>query len=72
MRTNWFVVIRVGDDWWIDNEGRAFGPFSSKDAACSASSRIAELFGDESRRSQIYWPDGTGKPRLMIDGAGAT
>jgi len=68
MRTNWFVVIRVLDQWWIDNEGEAYGPFTSREAACSASSRIAQMFGDTERRSLVFWPGEDGKPRLMFDG----
>ena len=67
MLTNWFVVIRVLDQWWIDNEGHAFGPFASKDAACAISSRIAVNFGDKKRRSLVFWPDETGKQRLMFE-----
>lgn len=68
MQTNWFIVIRALDAWWIDNEGRAIGPFSSREAACSASSRVARMFGDDTRRTQVYWPDDAGKQRLMFDG----
>lgn len=68
MRSNWFVVIRVREDWWIDNEGKAFGPFASREAACAASSRIARAFGDPKRRTLVYWPDDAGKQCLMFDG----
>ena len=68
MLTNWFVVIHVVDHWWIDNEGKSFGPFSTREAACSASSRVALTFGDRKRRTLVYWPDDSGKPRLMFDG----
>jgi hypothetical protein len=68
MKSNWFVVIRVHQDWWIDNEGTPFGPFPSRDAACAASSRIARTFGDPRRHTLVYWPDDTGKPQLMFDG----
>jgi hypothetical protein len=67
MLTNWFVVIRVLDQWWIDNEGTAFGPFATKEAACAVSSRIALAFGDKKRRSLVFWPDDSGKQRLMFD-----
>lgn len=67
MRTNWFVVIRVRDHWWIDNEGHAFGPFPSREDACAASSRVARSFGDPRRRTLVYWPDDAGRPRLIFD-----
>jgi len=68
VRTNWFVVIRVLDQWWIDNEGTAFGPFPTRRDACAAASRVALTYGDRKRRTLVYWPDDTGKPRLMFDG----
>lgn len=68
MQTNWFIVIHVGEAWWIDNEGKAFGPFPNRERAGAEALEIARVFGDTDRQSRIYWPGDDGRHRLVWSG----
>ena len=46
MQSCWFVVIRTPSAWWVDCEGKAYGPFESRDEAQSQARRIAITYGD--------------------------
>lgn len=61
MKTRWFLVIVSQGQWWVDCEGRSFGPFGSRDVAITGASRYAEVFDDPDRQSQIWAPDETGR-----------
>lgn len=71
MQTCWFVVIYSAGTWWVDCEGRAFGPFASQAEAEQGALDIAGAFGDGGRRPLIYSPDGSGRPRLYWSGPDA-
>jgi hypothetical protein len=59
--TCWFLVIQSCDQWWVDCEGKSYGPFDSIEQATSNAIRFAEIFGDAGRRSQVFAPDDTGR-----------
>lgn len=65
MKTCWFVVIKVHDDWWVDCEGKAYGPFSTKEDAAIDGTKLARTFGDPTRRSEVWMPDEEGKFRQI-------
>lgn len=65
MRTCWFVVIFSNDSWWVDCEGKPYGPFEDQQAAEDNAVRLAETFGDAARRSLVYSPDQLGRLRLL-------
>lgn len=65
MKTCWFVVIFSNETWWIDCEGKSYGPFEDQRAAEEDAVRLAEAFGDPSRRSLVYAPDELGTLRLL-------
>ncbi|HEV7276310.1 MAG TPA: hypothetical protein VGN80_08485 [Devosiaceae bacterium] len=65
MKTCWFVVIFSNDAWWIDCEGKSYGPFEDQKAAEGNAVRLAETFGDAARRSLVYSPDHLGRLRLL-------
>ena len=69
MKTRWFLVIVSQGQWWVDCEGRAFGPFESCDVAVSDAVRYAEVFEDPDRQSQIWAPDETGRMSRVWLGA---
>ncbi len=54
MKTCWFIIIESLGAFWVDCEGKAYGPFDSSEEAASAARRIALAYGDDARRSQIY------------------
>ena len=65
LRTNWFIVIYAIGQWWVDNEGHAFGPFPSREVAALEALEYAKRLGDSDRISLIYWPDKAGKMTLV-------
>ena len=65
MRTNWFIVIQTAGAWWVDNEGHAFGPFATREAAADEAIAYARRLGDPGRRSLIYGPYDSGKQQLI-------
>jgi hypothetical protein len=65
MRTCWFIVIESMGSWWVDCEGKAYGPFISKDEARIEAIRIAITYGDADRRSEVFVSDERGIPRRI-------
>lgn len=61
MRTCWYIVIEAMGAWWVDCEGKAYGPFDSDETARTEARRIALAYGDEARRPEVWAaePDGT-------------
>jgi len=68
MRTCWFIVIESMGSWWVDCEGKAYGPFYDRNDAVGEARRIALTYGDETRRSQIYAAEPGGSHRLVWSG----
>ena len=66
MQTNWFIVIRSRDAWWVDNEGHSFGPFDDREEAAKHAIEYARQFRDQKRVSQIYWPNSDGKQTMLL------
>jgi len=65
MRTCWFIVIESLGQWWVDCEGKAYGPFVSKDEAKIEAIRIAITYGDNDRRSEVFISEPDGAPRRI-------
>jgi hypothetical protein len=68
MKTCWFVVIQANGAWWVDCEGRAYGPFGAKDQALQHAREIAVTYADPARRSDIWAPTSEGKLELIWSG----
>jgi hypothetical protein len=65
MKTRWFLVVRSADEWWVDCEGKSFGPFEGVGEATTSAIRYAEVFADPTRQSQVWAPDDTGRMRQV-------
>jgi len=65
MKTRWFLVIWSSRQWWVDCEGRSFGPFDGAAEATVAAIRYAEVFTDDDRQSQVWSPDESGRMRQV-------
>ena len=65
MRTCWFIVIEVNHKWFVDCEGKAYGPFESRDMAVIDGTRLARTFGDKDRRAELWVSDEIGSPRRV-------
>ena len=68
MKTCWFVVIQANNAWWVDCEGRAYGPMSDRDEAARLARKIAETYADPGRRSDVWVPNDEGKHELVWSG----
>lgn len=68
MKTCWFIVIESMGSWWVDCEGKAYGPFDSREDAQSEARRIAITYGDGERRSEVFAPTDQGSHRLIWKG----
>ena len=65
MKTCWFIVIESMGSWWVDCEGKSYGPFDTRDDAQAEARRIANTDGDEGRRSEVFAPTDDGSHRLV-------
>lgn len=65
MLTRWFLVVKSVNQWWVDCEGKSFGPFMSIKDATSSAVRYAEIFTDDSRQSQVWAPAEDGRMRRV-------
>jgi hypothetical protein len=69
MRTAWFIVVKSGDAWWVDFEGRAHGPYGDLDMAKIEAISLARSFNDRERQAVVYAPDEEGVHRAIFRGA---
>lgn len=65
MKTCWFVVIFSSSAWWVDCEGKSYGPFEDQQSAEAAAVRLAAAMDDPERRSLVYAPDHLGTLHLV-------
>lgn len=67
-RTCWFLVVKVNEQWWVDCEGKGYGPFETRDEAAEGAQRLAAIFGDETRQAQVWAPDDEGRMHIAWQG----
>ena len=65
MKTRWYIVIKSQDAWWVDCEGRSFGPVPTKEEASRYARQVAEIFGEKTLRRDVWVPDDAGKLKLV-------
>jgi hypothetical protein len=68
MKTRWFLVVFSRHEWWVDCEGKSFGPFDTSGDATSAAIQYAKVFADDTRQSRVWAPDDTGRVRQVWAG----
>ena len=68
MVTCWFIVIESERQWWVDCEGRAYGPLNNEDEAIHYARKISQIYGDPRRQSQVWVPRRGGPPELIWSG----
>lgn len=56
-----YLVIRSQENWWVDFEGRAHGPFSSRETAALEARSLARFQAHTGRNSEVLVPDEHGK-----------
>ena len=53
MTTAMFIVIFARDKWWIDLNGKAKGPFLSRESAELEAINLASSFARDGRRAEV-------------------
>jgi hypothetical protein len=56
-----YIVILSGGNWWIDLEGTAYGPFTSREAAKQEAIVLANHAAPTGRPSEVRVPDETSR-----------
>jgi hypothetical protein len=56
-----YLVIHSQDNWWVDFEGRAEGPFPTREAAALEARNIARTGEHGEREAQVLVPDRDGR-----------
>jgi hypothetical protein len=56
-----YVVIQSQQNWWVDLEGKAHGPFASLEAATEEGRQLARLAAHAGRVSELLIPDERGR-----------
>lgn len=59
-----YVVILSRGRWWVDFEGRAFGPFETKDLASAEAKHLAQYQAHSGRTAEVLVPDDSGRHRV--------
>jgi hypothetical protein len=57
----WYLVVESLGKWWVDCEGKPFGPFDARESATEGAIRLAEIFGEDDKQLQVMVPDETGQ-----------
>ncbi len=56
-----YLVIQSRDQWWVDFEGKAEGPFESRENAALEARSLARFQSHSGRESEVLVPDQHGK-----------
>jgi hypothetical protein len=56
-----YLVIFSRNEWWVDFEGRPFGPFGSRENAALEARALARFQSNAGRVSEVLVPDAEGK-----------
>lgn len=71
MATALYVVILSRGQWYVDLEGKAHGPFSSRETAALEGKQLAQLAAHLNRPSEVLVPDQDGKYWVVWSSADA-
>ena len=56
-----YLVIHSQDNWWVDFEGKAHGPYASRENAALEARSLARFQAHSGRESEVLVPDTEGK-----------
>ena len=65
MSTCLYLVIKILGSWYVDREGKPYGPCETPEDAIHGAHKLIELFGDPERPAEIWAPDEAGKMHLV-------
>lgn len=61
MATALYVIIFSRGSWWVDFEGNAHGPHTSRELAALEAKQLAQFAAHMDRASEVLVPDDHGK-----------
>jgi hypothetical protein len=56
-----YIVLQSREKWWVELEGKTFGPFTSKNTATMEAISLARFMAHAGRKCEVRVPDGTGR-----------
>jgi hypothetical protein len=64
-----YVVIFSRDSWWVDIEGKAHGPYDTRELAAAEAKHLAQFAAHSGRSSEVLVPDDSGRHRVVWESA---
>jgi hypothetical protein len=64
LATSWFIVILSAGQWWVDHEGKPYGPYGDASEATEGAVRLAQFIADD-LDWQVYAPDADNRHVLV-------
>jgi hypothetical protein len=46
LHTTWFIIMHAQGQWWVDHEGKAYGPFLTREDALDSAPRLAGILAE--------------------------
>lgn len=68
MKTCYFIVVQIQGNWWVDSEGKAFGPLPNRDGAIRHARELAEAITDPQQRPQVWATMPGERPTIIWSG----
>lgn len=65
-----YLIIFSRNEWWVDFEGRAFGPFGSRENAALEARALARFQSSAGQVSEVLVPDSEGRYWVVWSSAG--
>jgi hypothetical protein len=56
-----YLVIYSRESWWVDFEGKAHGPYASRESAALEARTLARMRVHTGREAQVLVPDAEGR-----------
>ena len=64
-----YVVIESCAKWWVDLEGKAYGPYASKDQAIEEGRSLARFAAHSGKHSELLAQNNGGRYIVLWDSA---
>jgi hypothetical protein len=55
LSSSWFIVVFSNGQWWVDHEGKPYGPYAGAAEATDGAVRLARSIGGE-RNWEVFAP----------------
>lgn len=62
-----YLVLQSQQRWWVDFEGKTFGPFTSRDLALREASSMARFTSESGRHAQVRASGEGGRMQIEWD-----